>query len=194
MWFLRVCHQVPHNRDDNLGLLSFVLFNSTSQSYVFKYDNTVSGDFKGFLCLLVAMSWMESASFAVEYYSVNIPVCMPVCASSPNPLLPLSSSSLALRIVFRPWPSRCSGFETVGILRCEDVSPTTNPQPEGPMCLSLHGITLEICPTWVALPAATLSVAWLSTFLVHARSHTRLNKGRFTHSMPFPCRAVPLRV
>jgi hypothetical protein len=136
MWFLRVCHQVPHNRDDNLGLLSLVLFISTSQSYVFKYDNTVNVDFKGLLCLLVAMSWMESASFAVEYYSVNIPVCMPVCASSPN-LLPLSSSSLALRIVFRPWPSRCSGFETVGILRCEDDSPTTNPQPEGPVCLSL---------------------------------------------------------
>ena len=68
------------------------------------------------------------------------------------------------------------GFQTFGILQCEYVNPTTNPQPEGPVCLSLPGISLEICPAWVALPAARLSPAWLSTFLVPARSHTRLHK------------------
>jgi hypothetical protein len=83
-----------HNRGDSLGFLSVVLFNTRSKNCVFQSDNAVSGGFKVLLCVRVAMSWMESASFAVEYYIVRVPVCIPVCGPFPHPLLPFSSSSL----------------------------------------------------------------------------------------------------
>jgi hypothetical protein len=63
-------------------------------------------------------------------------------------------------------PSRLLGSETNVFFWGEDISPNTNPQPGGSVCLSLTGTLLKICPGWVALPATMLPPAERVTLLV----------------------------
>lgn len=60
-----------------------------------------------------------------------------------NPLeLPVCTASVSVTVLF---------------LWGEVVSPTPNPQPEGPVCCFSSGLYPETCPAWLILPGIALS-------------------------------------